>query len=767
MGSKMAMKCVQAAILAALLLLPGYVSAQDASLPVLDSRNFARFFDGQEVSTTINLRAGGDFSAGHRAYLQVDIDSSILGTNDSAMPRAAMLNGYVVIALPRGLDLDGQPRLQYYDASRGRYEYMYSKAYPRLPRFAGLEPAMENATSSDPARILQGITEITSVLDPSVAVTGPSDSRIAGADAQYALTGVSWLIPCNVMFSELVGVFDPQAGLAPGARLRINVPLMTSTAVSDPRIVLFVGGLSTAVNQVDMLPAEIPPTAIPLAPVPATAPAEPAGATGETEEVATGGQRDEAEAEKEGTPVRTPTRGSTSARSKVGSDGQDEGPDIISPPPPDASSEEQDNEQAEEETTAVTPPPPQLIPVLVYSYDWLAWETELDLSPVISPTQATPALVPEPIVEAAPPSLPAAGDVGFDVEAAEITPMAGSAAPTPDWPVPDSAPTSTTEARDPQPESERADSVPASAEPVTMTQEPGVTQVEPGTLPSVPTTFTVPLKPITGTEPANADISPRDSAPSFGADTSGTDTSASVLPPTIGSAAAGGMSAGAYTPPVDLGQMVLIPEGYFLMGTSSTASAGDIDEMPQTQVFLPAYYIDKYPVTNRQFHNFVISAGYKPKGNWDKYYLQGTADLPLRGVTWDDAEAYARWAGKRLPSEAEWEKAARGESGATYPWGEDWSSEILPRGDDIFAIMTAEQAASPYGVMGMVGLVWQWTASAHHDYPFNPDARGPKRVLRGGTSGNGRNIVRCANRYAEPPNVALNSFGFRCAKDAQ
>ena len=226
------------------------------------------------------------------------------------------------------------------------------------------------------------------------------------------------------------------------------------------------------------------------------------------------------------------------------------------------------------------------------------------------------------------------------------------------------------------------------------------------------------------------------------------------------------MTAGAYVPPADLGEMVLIPEGYFLMGTGSDSSAGDADEMPQTQVYLPAYYIGKYPVTNRQFHNFVISAGFKPQGNWDKYYIQGTADLPVRGVTWEDATAYARWAGKRLPTEAEWEKAARGADGRTYPWGEDWSSEILPRSDNLYEIMTAAATASPYGVMGMVGLVWQWTSTAYHTYPFNPDARGDKRVLRGGAYSNGRNIVRCANRYSEPANVALNTFGFRCVKDA-
>jgi formylglycine-generating enzyme required for sulfatase activity len=202
------------------------------------------------------------------------------------------------------------------------------------------------------------------------------------------------------------------------------------------------------------------------------------------------------------------------------------------------------------------------------------------------------------------------------------------------------------------------------------------------------------------------------------------------------------------------------------MGTGGSASAGDADEMPQSQVYLDAYYIDKYPVTNRQFYAFVLSAGYKAEGNWDKYFSSGSADLPVRGTTWNDAQAYADWAGKRLPTEAEWEKAARGEDGRTYPWGEDWSSDILPRGEDLYDIMHAAHCASPYGVMGMVGLVWQWTASAHHPYPFNPDARGEDKVMRGGAYSNGRNIVRCANRYAEPANVALNTSGFRCAKDA-
>lgn len=230
----------------------------------------------------------------------------------------------------------------------------------------------------------------------------------------------------------------------------------------------------------------------------------------------------------------------------------------------------------------------------------------------------------------------------------------------------------------------------------------------------------------------------------------------------------GGPSSGAAgsTTPGDLGEMVFVPGGNFMMGTDEKASAGDEDERPLHEVFVDDFYIDKYPVTNRQFYQFVLSDGYKPQGNWQKYFEPGTADMPVRGVTWEDANAYCSWAGKRLPTEAEWEKAARGDDGRLYPWGNDWSSEILPRGSLNYRLVLNQKAASPYGALAMVGVLWQWTASSWAPYPFDPEADNDVKVLRGGAFSNGRNIIRCANRYPEDASVGFNTFTFRCARDA-
>ena len=704
--------------------------------PALDTHHLSRDFAGSRITTDLSLRAGGSLEPGQRAVIQLDIDTT-LNTAGAAMPRAVMINGFVTVGFPPGMEPDGQPRLKYYDTTKQRYEYLYSKSYPRLDRFDGLGPAIDNTTSGDPSRMLRGLHEICTSLDPAVRVTGPADPRLTGTDRDYAVTGVSWLIPCNVMFKELVGLFDPDSGIGRSAKLRVSLPVQATDRLSDPHLVVYIGGLSAGVTQVSLLPDEIPPTAIPLGPLPEP---EPAPAT--EEPVAAEGNPGDAPAD----------NGSKSeARIKATETGGNE--------------DTRDSEDRKAGEDNQPPPPPEPIPVLVYSYEWQSWETELSLAKLLTAavetpvtpshldTQLEPEIPSELVEEIQPVPDPTlrperfnSGDSGTTTPALPATATAEPEVTTPEMvepPLPDPEPPVVEE------------TIPAETDPAPATDgETGARQVEPGTLPPTVDSYTVALKPITGSGAGSQSRPPRDTAPAVTQNTYQA-PAATYSPPAQSTA-----------PPTGLGEMILIPEGYFLMGTAAGSSAGDADEEPQTQVYLPAYYIDRYPVTNRQFYEFVISAGYKPDGNWDKYYSQGTADLPVRGVTWDDAQAFARWAGKRLPTEAEWEKAARGDDGRTYPWGEEWSSEIIPRGEYLYDIMRAESAASPYGVMGLVGLVWQWTASAYQPYPFNPDARGDKKVLRGGAYSNGRNIIRCANRYAESGNVALNTFGFRCAKDA-
>jgi len=694
--------------------------------PLLDSQSQTREFSGAKITTTTALRAGGNFEPGHRAYLQIDIETAVDGGGADGMPRAVVINGFVSVALPPGLEPDGQPRLMYYDPAKDRYEFCYSGGYPRLERFSGLTDAVNATTSGDPQRILDGLAEITAVLDPTVTVSGPSDPRLTRADASYAVTGAAWLIPCNVLFRELVGLFHPDTGLGRTARLRVNLPLKATAALTNPRVVVYVGGLSSAVAQGMLLPDQIPPTAIPLAPLPEPEP-EPAA---EGEAPAADGEA----APADDAPAAAAQESSTPAQEEANSAPAEEGAP---------------GEQA--------PTKPEPIPTLVYSHQWIRWQTEATLPVALAPEE--PELLP---ADEAPPALD---------EVTHITPSEFGEPPAEEN-TDTAPPAETAQPERPNRVEEDTESVspPAeeqSSEPSdenfspTLQEDEGVRQVAPGTLPEVEQTYSVPLKPLTGSG-AGAESTPAANGNAGAAPAAGD----GELPSTIRPEDAGGMTAGTFVPPTDLGEMVLIPEGYFLMGTGSDSSAGDADEMPQTQVYLPAYYIDKYPVTNRQFHNFVISAGYKPQGHWMKYYFEGTADLPVRGVTWNDAMAFAKWAGKRLPTEAEWEKAARGEDGRTYPWGEEWTASLLPRGEMLADIMLAPGTESPYGVMGMVGLIWQWTASPYAPYPYDPEARGEKRVLRGGAFSNGRNIVRCANRYDEPPNVALNTFGLRCVKDA-
>lgn len=242
--------------------------------------------------------------------------------------------------------------------------------------------------------------------------------------------------------------------------------------------------------------------------------------------------------------------------------------------------------------------------------------------------------------------------------------------------------------------------------------------------------------------------------------------------------------------------MVLIPAGEFLIG--SAENEGDKDEHPQHLVYLDAYYIDKYEVTNTQYYQFWIAdGGEKSKhtpASYGSSYLIGDwpevaktkPNCPVIGITWYDAQAYAEWASKRLPTEAEWEKAARGTEGRTWPWGDDFYIEIDGKnahsnrwdGNDGYDNTTAPVGSYPtgvssYGVYDMTGNVWEWVADWYDkDYyshspknnPKGPD-KGKLHVVRGGSWRNREYIHRCANRYYCYPDIWGNTLGFRCVKD--
>jgi formylglycine-generating enzyme required for sulfatase activity len=204
--------------------------------------------------------------------------------------------------------------------------------------------------------------------------------------------------------------------------------------------------------------------------------------------------------------------------------------------------------------------------------------------------------------------------------------------------------------------------------------------------------------------------------------------------------------------------MVYVPTGEFIMGSA----VGDDDEKPEHKITLPAFYIDRCEISNEQFRRF--KAAHK--------YREGEQKDAVWGVTWDEAQDYAAFAGKRLPTEAEWEKAARGTDGRSFPWGNRWVPRMVPP----YAagpVNDFPQAVSPYGCLLMAGNVWEWVQDCYQPYPGNEipsTAYGEKyKVIRGGADFNGIERYRCASRYYCDPktNVSGIVIGFRCALDAE
>lgn len=260
-----------------------------------------------------------------------------------------------------------------------------------------------------------------------------------------------------------------------------------------------------------------------------------------------------------------------------------------------------------------------------------------------------------------------------------------------------------------------------------------------------------------------------------------------------------------YHAPVEI-EWLLIPAGNFIMGSTALdsatwISAGVADEMPQRTVYLDAFSISKYPVTNYQYQAFIDGGGYSDSSHWSAagwnwrvsnnitaplYWDSGQnnsgpryPNYPVVGVSWYEADAFCRWVGGRLPTEAEWEKAARGTNGRPYPWGNLWSGANCNSYDNMYPDTFAQSSpvyyfpsgVSPYGGYDMVGNVWEWVNDWYQNdyYTSAPDsnppgpASGTYRVVRGGSWLGDCGFDRCAERSSRLPAFwnDLYMIGFR------
>ena len=282
--------------------------------------------------------------------------------------------------------------------------------------------------------------------------------------------------------------------------------------------------------------------------------------------------------------------------------------------------------------------------------------------------------------------------------------------------------------------------------------------------------------------------------------------------------------------------MILVPAGTFIMGSDKEDEEGYQEqfgfvdplyrnESPQHQRTLPAFYIDKYEVTNREYKRFTMATGYPEPQPWIQNgynvtqqklasfnleflrqvaidYFQLDMDtrkmskqellsamaaeqrrrnpMPVIGVNWYDADQYCRWRNARLPTEAEWEKAARGSDGREFPWGNEWQTDITNTGENVMdeegiaKVGSFPRNQSPYGVYDMAGNVWEWTADWYQPYPDSTHTSlkyGEQyKVLRGGGGGIGHYALslffRTSLRGPQLPEQGGDDVGFRCAKDA-
>jgi eukaryotic-like serine/threonine-protein kinase len=250
-----------------------------------------------------------------------------------------------------------------------------------------------------------------------------------------------------------------------------------------------------------------------------------------------------------------------------------------------------------------------------------------------------------------------------------------------------------------------------------------------------------------------------------------------------------------WTRPADGMRMVYVPAGEFSMGsvTGTIPSSDDTDEYPLHKVFLYAYWFDKTDVTNAMYAICVQAGGCTPPGSNasetrpDYYINQQYSNFPILNISWKQASKYCQWAGASLPSEAQWEKAARGTDGRVYPWGNELPTCTLANYGgrtggcvgDTTDVDSHPSGASPYGALDMAGNLWQWVADWYDRYyyasspannptgPENPvDFDPPSHVLRGGSWLANPEWIRSANRVDDGEGNWDNLRTFRCAMPA-
>lgn len=229
----------------------------------------------------------------------------------------------------------------------------------------------------------------------------------------------------------------------------------------------------------------------------------------------------------------------------------------------------------------------------------------------------------------------------------------------------------------------------------------------------------------------------------------------------------------------DNAPVVLIPSGEFAMGSDR----GQDDEQPVHRVSVRAFYLDASEVTVSRYAEFLTSQKSDPPFKWNEATAGSHENKPVIGVNWYDARDYCRWVGKRLPTEAEWEMAARGTEGRIYPWGSVHptkghanAGQTKWRGyDTLTNVGRYEPGKTPNGVYDLAGNLWEWVADWYDptyyqyspsDNPRGPSA-GPLRSLRGGAWNNDSKTIRSANRAAYAPDARRNDVGFRCAREAK